>query len=47
MIEIRRTKLFKEWLADLRERLMRARILKRIDRLAKGNRGQWKSVGMG
>jgi len=47
MMKIRRTKLFKEWLASLRDRLARARILNRIDRLAQGNRGQWRSVGDG
>lgn len=47
MIEIRRTELFKRWLEGLRDRFARARILKRIDRLAQGNPGQWRSVGDG
>jgi putative addiction module killer protein len=47
MIEIRRTQLFKNWLLSLRDRLARARIIKRLDRLASGNPGQWRSVGNG
>jgi putative addiction module killer protein len=47
MIEIRRTQIFQEWLSNLRDRLARARILNRLDRLALGNAGQPRSVGQG
>jgi len=35
------------WLKRLRDRQAKARILKRIDRLALGLEGDWKSVGEG
>jgi len=34
MIEIRSTEIFERWLAGLRDRMAKARILKRIGRLA-------------
>ena len=36
-----------EWLAGLRDRRARNRILGRIDRLQAGLRGDWKAVGKG
>jgi putative addiction module killer protein len=36
-----------EWIAALRDRSARSRILARIDRLAIGLRGDWKAVGHG
>lgn len=39
MMEIRRTEMFENWFLSLRDRLARARILKRIDRLALRNPG--------
>ena len=47
MFEVRRTTSFIEWLAELRDRAARARIAKRIDRIALGNIGDAKSVGGG
>jgi putative addiction module killer protein len=47
VIQIRRTQVFKDWLADLRDRQARSRILHRIDRLEDGNPGQSRSVGDG
>ncbi len=53
MIEIRRyvtetgKAVFGEWIESLRDRAAIARIFVRIDRLAKGNRGDCKSVGEG
>ncbi len=47
MIEVRRTAEFIDWLAALRDSLARARIAKRIDRIAGGNFGDTKSVGDG
>jgi putative addiction module killer protein len=47
MIEIRKTKVFAEWLDDLNDTLARARILVRIERLAMGNPGDVKPVGEG
>jgi putative addiction module killer protein len=46
-MEIRRTKEFIDWVAQLRDREARVRILTRIDRLAGGNPGQTRSVGSG
>ena len=45
MFEVRRTASFIEWLTSLRDREARARIAKRIDRIALGNLGDAKSVG--
>jgi len=47
MIEVRRTDIFDRWIAGLRDVSARARILRRIDRLAAGNMGDAKSVGGG
>jgi putative addiction module killer protein len=44
MIEVRRTELFDKWLAGLRDRNAKARILVRIDRLRLGSLGDAKSV---
>ena len=45
MYAIRRTAEFIDWLTDLRDVQARARIAKRLDRLADGNFGDTKSVG--
>jgi putative addiction module killer protein len=45
MFEVRRTDEFVEWLKDLRDVSAKARIAKRIDRIAEGNFGDTKSVG--
>lgn len=47
MIEIRRTDDFIQWIAGLRDVAARARIAKRLNRLATGNSGDVKSVGGG
>jgi len=47
MFEVRRTAEFIDWIADLRDVSARARIAKRIDRIAQGNLGDAKSVGGG
>jgi len=47
MIEVRRTAEFIDWITDLRDVSARARIAKRIDRIAQGNFGDVKSVGDG
>ncbi|MBB5707090.1 type II toxin-antitoxin system RelE/ParE family toxin [Sphingopyxis panaciterrulae] len=47
MIEIRRTDIFDQWMAGLRDVAARARILKRIGRLGAGNMGDAKPVGGG
>jgi putative addiction module killer protein len=36
-----------DWLGELRDYLARARITARLDRLAAGLRGDWRSVGRG
>jgi putative addiction module killer protein len=46
-MQIRRTKEFIDWVAQLRDREARVRILTRIDRLTGGNPGQTRSVGSG
>ena len=46
-MEIRETIQFSSWLADLRDRQARARVLVRITRLAQGNPGDVKPVGNG
>ena len=46
-MEIRETLQFSSWLADLRDRQARARVLVRITRLAQGNPGDVKPVGNG
>ena len=47
MIEVRRTTEFDRWIDGLRDRVARARIMIRIDRLALGNPGDVKPVGEG
>jgi putative addiction module killer protein len=47
MIEVRRTEEFSNWLSGLRDRMAKARIAKRIDRIAQGNLGDAKPVGNG
>ena len=47
MIEVRRTTEFDQWIDGLRDRVARARIMIRIDRLALGNPGDVKPVGEG
>ena len=46
-IDIRETELFSSWLAKLRDRTARARILARIRRVSLGTFGDAKSVGAG
>jgi putative addiction module killer protein len=45
MPTLRRTRLFDEWLRNLRDRRAQIRIEARLDRLADGNAGQTRSVG--
>ena len=47
MFEVRRTAEFLEWIGALRDVQARARIAKRIDRIALGNFGNSKPVGNG
>ena len=47
MIEILKSKTFERWFLNLKDRVGRARIQARIDRLIKGNPGDSKSVGNG
>lgn len=47
MIEVRSTSTFTDWLADLRDRQARARIVVRLERIEAGNFGDHKSVGEG
>jgi len=47
MIEVRRTSIFAEWLANLRDQNAKGRIASRISRLEHGNPGDVKSVGGG
>lgn len=47
MIEVRQTLRFSEWLAGLRDRHAKARILKRLDRARDGNLGDVAPVGGG
>ena len=47
MIEVRRTPAFDRWIDGRRDRVARARIMIRIDRLALGNPGDVKPVGEG
>ncbi|TCW85546.1 addiction module protein [Burkholderia sp. SRS-46] len=42
---IRTTEVFDAWFAGLRDRVAKRRIQARIDRLAMGNPGDWKSAG--
>ncbi|WP_332685537.1 type II toxin-antitoxin system RelE/ParE family toxin [Bosea sp. (in: a-proteobacteria)] len=45
MVEIRKTDAFASWLAELRDRQARARIIVRIERMQSGNFGDHKAVG--
>ena len=47
MVELIRSGTFDRWLASLRDRQARSRILVRLDRLAAGNAGDVKPVGEG
>lgn len=47
MLAIRETEEFSRWLSKLRDHQARAKILVRIERLAKGNPGDVKPVGAG
>jgi putative addiction module killer protein len=47
MKEIRRTDFFEKWLKKLKDRIGKALIIKRIDRLAQGNPGDVKPIGEG
>lgn len=47
MVEIRQTAVFAKWHAGLRDRVAKAKIAVRIDRLALGNPGDVKPVGGG
>jgi len=47
MIEVRQTEVFAKWLAKLRDREAKARILVRIRRITLGNPGDIKPVGQG
>jgi putative addiction module killer protein len=45
MLDIRTTEIFDAWFDRLNDRIAKRRIQARIDRLAMGNRGDWKSAG--
>jgi putative addiction module killer protein len=45
MLNIRTTEVFDVWFDGLRDRMAKRRIQARIDRLAMGNPGDWKSAG--
>lgn len=45
MLNIRTTQIFDAWFDGLKDRIAKRRIQARIDRLALGNRGDWKSAG--
>jgi putative addiction module killer protein len=47
MKKIRRTDSFEKWFKNLNDRISKALIIKRIDRLTKGNPGDVKSIGGG
>jgi putative addiction module killer protein len=47
MIEVRKTKIFSNWLDEIHDIHARARILVRIERLADGNPGDVRPVGEG
>jgi putative addiction module killer protein len=47
VIEVRLSDVFSKWLGGLRDRVGRSLILSRIDRLALGHFGDFKSVGVG
>ncbi len=45
MLNIRTTEIFDDWFDGLRDPIAKRRIQARIDRLAMGNPGDWKSAG--
>ena len=47
MVEIRKTQTFAKWMADLRDRQAKARIIVRIERMQGDNFGNHKAVGDG
>ena len=47
MKDIRKTEIFLKWFTTLRDSRARARIFKRIERLAEGNPGDVKPIGEG
>jgi len=47
MLEVRQTEVFAKWLAKLRDKEAKARILLRIRRMTLGNPGDIKPVGQG
>jgi putative addiction module killer protein len=47
MIQVRKTNVFADWMAGLRDQRARAKIAARIDRLADGNPGDVEPVGEG
>jgi putative addiction module killer protein len=47
MTEVRKTRVFSEWLTGLRDPRAKAKIAARIDRLASGNPGDVAPVGQG
>ncbi len=47
MREVRQTEVFRTWLAALSDKRGRAKILVRVERLARGNAGQVAPVGSG
>lgn len=47
MIEIRKTRVFSDWMAGLRDQRAKAKIAARIDRLSLGNAGDVEPVGAG
>lgn len=46
-MRVLRTDVFASWLKDLRDKIARAKILTRIDRLEDGNPGNFRSLGDG
>ena len=47
MVEVRVTEVFQNWINTLRDRIGRARIQVRIDRLAHGNPGRYRMLTAG
>jgi putative addiction module killer protein len=47
MFQIRQTEVFSRWLADLKDRKAKARILARLESVRLGNMGDFASVGGG